>query len=579
MRLTVVNCFCALAAMLIACLSYAGEIQDAVKNGRIDDVRRLITTDGSLITTVDEAGNTPLHIACQNGQRAVADLLINAGADLNAVNKRGMTPLRSAIQALNIDLVELLLDRGVKTDDVHPMFGSVISQAFAITCQQNGDPRLVETLIAHGMNFDAGKVDALGMSPLDWAAHFGNTAMARLAVEHGADVNLVSPRLGRPPLVVAVTKGNSDLVALLLEHGADVSISDQSDNPPIFYAVDKGRTAMVNKLLAHDASIDFTDSHYGRGLLHLAAIKGFRDVAELLVAHGAKVEAADSSGKTPLFYATQYDNHDVAEYLTGQGATRPTDAAAIHEKRLSPGVKVDKGNASIWYLNHRGWAVETSNRLLVFDAEEFEVRRSDNPCLANGFITAEELKSHHVIGLYSCYHGNPGEPAYIHTLADSLDDIAFVHLVDDAWRGSPNTTYVKGNADTVVADMKIQAIDIPSGMPMLAYMCHTGDLTIYYQAFAAEDTAVLRQNYEFLSPYADTVDVAFLPMPEADQLEPDAKLFLERFPTRSIVLVDVDRHEYLFPEAARRIADWGFPTEVLYAQNPGDHFRYPPSVK
>jgi len=156
MRLTVVNCFCALAAMLIACLSYAGEIQDAVKNGRIDDVRRLITTDGSLITTVDEAGNTPLHIACQNAQRAVADLLINAGADLNAVNKRGMTPLRSAIQALNIDLVELLLDRGVKTDDVHPMFGSVISQAFAITCQQNGDPRLVETLIAHGMNFDAG---------------------------------------------------------------------------------------------------------------------------------------------------------------------------------------------------------------------------------------------------------------------------------------------------------------------------------------------------------------------------------------------------------------------------------------
>jgi ankyrin repeat protein len=572
-------CVGVLALMLMAGISYAGEIQDAVKNGRIDDVRRLITADSSLINAADDAGDTPLHLACRGGQFDIAGLLIDAGADLNATNKQSMTPLRSAIQALNIDITELLLDRGAKADDVHPMFGSVISQAFSTTCQRNGDPRLVETLMAHGTSFDAGKVDPLGMSPLDWAAHFGNVPMARIAVEHGADVNLVSPRLGRPPLLVAVTKGNSELVTLLLDHGADISIPDKTGNSPLFYAVDKGRTAMVNKLLAHGASIDFTDSHYGRGLLHLAAIKGFRDVAELLVAHGAKVEAADSSGKTPLFFADQYGNRDVAEYLTGRGENTSKTAAAGGGIPLASAAKIDQGDALIWYLNHRGWAVQTSDRMLVFDAEEFEVRRSDNPSLANGFITAKELKGHDVTALFSCYHGNPGEPAYIHTLADSLDDIAFVHLVDDAWRGSPNTTYVKGGADTAVAGIKVQTIDIASGMPMLAHMCNTGDLTIYYQAFAAEDPAAMRQNYEFLSRYADTVDIAFLPMPESEQVEPDAKLFLERFPTRSIVLVDADRREYLFPDAARRIAEWGFPTKVLCAENPGDHFRYQPSAK
>ena len=579
MQRTITRCVCALTMALLACLSYAGEIQDAVKNGKLDEVQRLVAADSNLVTATDDAGNTPLHLACQSGQAAIVELLIKAGADLGAVNKRGMTPLRSAIQALNIDITELLLGRGAGTDDSHPMLGSIMNQAFSTTCQRNGDPLLVETLIAHGISFDAGKIDALGMSPLDWAVHFGNVPMARLALEHGADVNLVSQSLGRPPLVAAVSKGNDELAAMLLEHSADVSIPDKSGNPAIFYAVDKGRTALMEKLLAHGASIDFTDPHYGRSLLHLAAIKGFRDMADILVAHGANVGTVDNSGKTPLFYATQYDNHDVAEYLTGRGATSSTNPTASHGKPLPPAIKVEKGNASIWYLNHRGWAVKTASHLLVFDAEEFEVRRSDNPCLANGFLTADELNLHNVVGLYSCYHGNPGEPAYIHTLADSLEKIAFVHLVDDAWRGSANTTYLKGRADTSIAGMKVQTIDIASNMPMLAYMCNTGGLTIYYQAFGTDDPDKLRQNYEFLSQYVDTVDVAFLPMPEPEQEESDVRLFLEQFPTRSILLLDADRREYLFPDAARRIPDWGFPTEVLCAENPGDHFRYPPPVK
>ena len=567
-------CVGVFAIALLVSISYAGEIQDAVTNGRIDEVRRLIAADSTLVTVTDDAGNTPLHIACQSGQFAIADVLIEAGADIDATNKRGMTPIRSAIYSMKIEIAKLLLDRGAKTDDTHPMLGSLVSQAFATTCQRGGDPALVEMLIAHGISFDGGQIDALGMSPLDWATQFGNVAMARLALEHGADVNLVSQRLGRPPLVGAVSKGNGELAEMFLEHGADVSVTDQSGNTPVFYAVEQGRTSIVEKLLSHGASTEFSEPRYGRGLLHMAAIRGFRDVADLMISHGANIKALDRSGKTPLIYAAQYGNRDVAEHLIERGAAPPANAAADYGKPPATADEVDSGEALIWYLNHRGVAVTTKTHLLVFDAEEFDVRRSDNPGLANGFLTAEELKQHNVVGIYSCYHGNPGEPAYIHTLADSLEKIAFVHLADDAWRGSPRTIYLKGNTDTSVADIKVHAIDIPGGMPMLAYLCNTRDLTIYYQAFAADDPGQLRQNYEFLSQYVDTVDIAFLPLPEPDQKESDVTLFLERFPTRAIVLVDADRREYMFPEAARRIANLGFPTEILCAENPGDHFQY-----
>lgn len=558
-----------MAILIIPCVLYAQGIHEAVKSGNIDEVHELVAADTSLINAVDDAGNTPLHIACGRGLTDMVRLLMDKGAKLDEVNNQGFTPLRLAIHTMNIEIVKMLLDRGAKADDVHPMFGSVMNQAFAATCQNNKGPELVRLLMDRGLALEAGQVDALGMTPLDWAVHFGNVEMATLALDQGAEVNLVSQRLGRTALISAVTKGNGELVDILLEHGADISPVDKNGNPAIYYAVDQGRTAILKALLANGAKVDFKEPHYGRSLLHIAAIKGFRDIAEDLVNRGAAIDAMDESGKTPLFYAVGYGNQSVADYLIGQGAK----AQVSDGEPSSTDSDLDTGGAVIRYLNHRGWAVETKDHMLVFDAEEFEVRRSDDPGLANGFLTPGELNDQNVVAVYSCYHGLPGEPAFIHTLSDSLKKISYVHLVDDAWRGSPNTIYLKSGADTSIAGINLQTIDIASYMPMLAYMCHVTGLNIFYQAFGTDDSAKLAGDYESLSQYVDTVDIAFLPLPEPDQEMPDIRMFLERFPTRAVVLVDSNRREFMYPDAARRIAEWGFSAKVLCAENPGDMFE------
>ncbi len=568
-----------LAVVSLSGVSHAVDIREAVRNGSAEDVRKLIAKDTSLINDVDDAGDTPLHHACRGGHSNIVSLLVEVGADLDVANGQAMTPLRQAVYSMKPEVVKLLLDRGARTDDSHPMFGSVMNQAFVVTCQNNGDPALVDMLIKHGLAFDASQIDALGMSPLDWAAHFGNVDMARLALDHGAEVDRVSQRLGRSALVAAVSNGHGELVTVLLGYDADVSIADQQGIPPIFYAVDRGRTSILAELLTHGASAGFVEPHYDRSLLHLASIKGFCDVAEMLVTHGSEVGAVDRSGRTPLFYSIKHGNRKVADYLTCKGATGAIDGVEDNETSSRLDVNSDAGETSISYLNHRGWLVKTAGHTLVFDAEEFEVRRSDNACLANGFLTAEELRQQDVIGLYSCYHGRPGEPAYMHTLSDSLDRLAFVHLVDDEWRGSPNTTYLKDRADTAVAGMSVQTISIASYMPTLGYMCHADGLTIYYQAFASDNLDTLRQHYEFLGQFADTVDIAFLPIPEDGQEGADIRLFLERFPTRSLLLLDPGRREYKFSGVAQMIADWGFQTEVLCAEIPGDRFDYQTSEK
>ena len=155
---------CLLVVVLLTGAGQAQDIYNAVSSGNIGLVRDLITADTSLI---------------------------------NATNSRGMTLLRLAVQTGNTEITRLLLDRGARTDDTHPMFGSIMNQAFAATCQRNGGPDLVELLLERGLALDASKVDGLGMTALDWAVNFGNLPLARLALKYGADVNSASRRLGQ----------------------------------------------------------------------------------------------------------------------------------------------------------------------------------------------------------------------------------------------------------------------------------------------------------------------------------------------------------------------------------------------
>ncbi|UCE25404.1 MAG: ankyrin repeat domain-containing protein [Candidatus Zixiibacteriota bacterium] len=575
MRFPLLRCVSIAAAVLCAGVVRSTDLHDAVNDGALGEVEKVLRSNPSLVNIVNEGGETPLQLACRKGSIDIAGLLIDAGADLDAANNRGMTPLRWAIQSHQVEIVRLLLERGAATGDIHPMFGSLIDQAFSTACQRKAGPEIVGILIATGLEFDAARVDAMGMSRLDWAAHFSNISMTQFAIKHGADVNLVSQRLGRAPLIAAVKNGNAELVDILLNSGADVSLADREGNPPIRYAVERGRTAILEKLLDRGAPVDCIDTADGWTLMHLAAIKGYSDIAAILASHGCAIDTPDSSGRTPLLYAAEYGNSDAAELLIEHGAARPDGLMENYGKPAWLTDELSVGRAVTCYLNHRGWAMKSPNHLLIFDAEEFGVRRPDNPGFVNGFLDPEELRGQNILAVYSCYHGQPGEPAFIHSLADSLNRIAFVHLSDDAWRGSPNTAYLTDKADTTIGGIAVRSISPTGYMPSLAYLLTVDDMTVYYQAFGTDDLDKLSRDHRFLAGAVDTIDIAFLPIPEpGTENESDLKLFLEMFPTRAVCLHDTNRRERLFPEIAQQIARWGFNTEIFCAEHPGDQFVF-----
>lgn len=44
------------------------------------------------------------------------------------------------------------------------------------------------------------------------------------------------------------------------------------------------------------------------------------DIVEILVAHGADMNAQNNTGQTPMHFARYYDYHDIFSYLASNGA-------------------------------------------------------------------------------------------------------------------------------------------------------------------------------------------------------------------------------------------------------------------
>ncbi|NXD09668.1 MYO16 protein, partial [Nothocercus nigrocapillus] len=74
----------------------------------LTDVRQLISSGGNVNQKNDE-GVTLLHVACANGYKNVASLILDHGADLNAVDNHYWTPLHLAAKYGQTSLVKLLL--------------------------------------------------------------------------------------------------------------------------------------------------------------------------------------------------------------------------------------------------------------------------------------------------------------------------------------------------------------------------------------------------------------------------------------------------------------------------------------
>ena len=188
-------------------LAVGGEIHDAVKEGDLREVGRLLQADPKLVSSrsEDDLAATPLHGAAGGG-RELVELLLAKGADANATDRNGETPLHVAARAGGKDVVVLLL--GHKADVNAKDASGKTPLHLAVT----RDLGVVEALLASKADVNART--ETGESALHFAAELGRLEVVTALLAHQADANAATT-LGLTPVFLAVGNGHAEVVALL----------------------------------------------------------------------------------------------------------------------------------------------------------------------------------------------------------------------------------------------------------------------------------------------------------------------------------------------------------------------------
>lgn len=170
-----------------------------------------------------------------------------------------------------------------------------------------------------GAGNPASAKDANGVSLLAWCAYYGDVSAIRLLLASGEALQALGDDLG---LNAAAFHGHWQLCQFLLEHGADANraLRDTGESPlhAALSAADRPATEhVVNVLLAagadphHCTSPDVPTGAFmrdartrGETPLHRAAAFGSESVIRSLLHAGARRDARDMHGETPLGWAS-----------------------------------------------------------------------------------------------------------------------------------------------------------------------------------------------------------------------------------------------------------------------------------
>jgi len=368
----------------------------AVRNGHLEAAELLISLGSRPNDRVEGVGQPDMYdnrgrgnprpgdpptsalgMAIINADFEVAAMLLDAGADPNIPDPRGSmlhamafmrkpgsgTPPLPSGTMDSLDLVKKLLEKGADPNPRITWKEIVFDRDLAAT--------KLPPNIRVGRNF----LTFIGATPFYVAAKHGDVAMMRLLLAHGADPKINTVQ-GVTPLMAAAGLGFWDgespgpltgtpeadaveAVKITLEVGNDVNAVAEFGGPKM--EGDGGvllRRHPLNILDydgSHEAPLDVLppkdslgDMRWtGSTALHGAAMRGANLVVKFLVDHGAKLDARNTLGWTPLMCAE-------GVFVANTEKDWPETVALINKLMREKGLNPDQYNqASVGVVKSR----------------------------------------------------------------------------------------------------------------------------------------------------------------------------------------------------------------------------------
>ncbi|GAB5356592.1 hypothetical protein AAMO2058_000303000 [Amorphochlora amoebiformis] len=263
----------------------------AARNGHVSAVKLLIHRGDVPLEMRTKEGDTALSLACQNGNRAVVRLLLDAKAIASTKRRDGATPLHLACARKSEGCAKelLLMSASVDAKWKSGATALVISSA-------NGMLKTVQLLLRNGAKVNVKLTD--GATPLYVASEGAHIGVVQKLISNGAKVNF-NLKSGASPLYIASQNGSIDVVRVLLDEKAMVNAQRHDGATALYIASENGHARIVKVLLLAGAiQIPVRVNHAMP--LYIAAQNGHPKTCRLLLEAHATVDEARSDGVTPL---------------------------------------------------------------------------------------------------------------------------------------------------------------------------------------------------------------------------------------------------------------------------------------
>jgi ankyrin repeat protein len=307
--------------------------------------------------------------------------------------------LMCAFSTGNLEIIEFLLSKAYPAHRFNDKSPAQLLKAYEedlFTCYQYTAafsenlaavlPILDKTSFAKSISFLS--------SLLFYAVGAGDLEHVKLFVERGALLdNSCDIENFYTPLHYAIKSEHEEIALYLLScNNVRLDLFDSKGHSVLHAAVEQEMAKTVEIILQKTNSQKDAFGVNGRTRslitpLHVAAMKGNKEIATLLVTHKARSNLRDLSGKTPLDYARENGAKEVAAYLEGLGLKSPVPMHTLDKTKskeapaadfeVGSGRNLEQLNADLFArLFEEKQGISTSDRVkllnVFFKSEEWE---------------------------------------------------------------------------------------------------------------------------------------------------------------------------------------------------------------
>lgn len=284
--------------------AYEERMIQAVKDGNVDFVSFLTKRRVSPVEEV--LGTTALIEAVKLGKTDILKVFMEELSVRKLEQPfKGVSPLLSAIWHKQEKAALLLLEAGVQLPDYFLTGESVLDRVVDFDM-----PLLLKEIILK-------KHKSKNLEQLQAALWQAVSLKRNKIVKMFCDLNMdlsYKNKFGTNLLLLAVKKRNFEAVQLLLQNKIKVNSVDSEKFSPLHYAILNKDEKMSFFLIEQGACVN-SQNIYGQTPLMLAAQKGLKRVAAVLIEHRADGLIQDKNGKTALNYYKER-NEKIAKLLS-----------------------------------------------------------------------------------------------------------------------------------------------------------------------------------------------------------------------------------------------------------------------